>query len=291
MTAVKMNFLRDWHEEIIKEMRKEGLSFDKNTQKDLLVIRYFSYLRKKGTRKPYNVFKSKEFFCPPELENGLEQLVKILENGSDFSPYLSKQVEKLKNDGMFNDWGILHLHLGVQMESNGKYVERTGPLLFVCFKKEDAYLINVFQHNDWTKREVLQIIQNNWPETIKPFVIEGCVGISPELTEEQHQQLRDNGFSTLVELTDTQGNKLFICPPGMGITTSGDSIIDVMNYNKQVNSIKKIEKDVISCLATIKDDMKKENLTIPNTLVFKLVSENNKFAIRESNTGLLVVYA
>ncbi len=97
------------------------------------------------------------------LPNGLNQLVGILEKGQDISPYLSKQVDNISAiDGMFNDWGVLHLHLGDQPNpKDGRYIARTGPLLFLYLMQDNAYLINIYQHGDWTDKSILQTVQDN----------------------------------------------------------------------------------------------------------------------------------
>ncbi|HYF84512.1 MAG TPA: hypothetical protein VEB00_15965 [Clostridia bacterium] len=287
MEKLEMDFVQYWHIALIEEIKEEGLMFDENLSKDLLIIRYFSYLRKKGIRKPYNIKIAKEFNCPPELKKGLDQLIEVLKKGDDISPYLSKQVDKLNNDGMYNDWGILHLHLGDEIEANKKYIKRTGPLLFVYFLNDMAYLINVFQHKDWTKKDILQIMQNNWPELIEPFKIKGAQGLSYEVTDAQHQQLRDAGISVPVELIDKDGTKIVIIPPGMGIMTSGDAMIDVREYQNGIKEVRKLEISVKNNIGLINDTILKQKLQVPNVLRFNLVNIDGKWKVKEVNTGLI----
>ena len=153
MGSIKIDFVKDWEDEMIKEIKDEGIKIPKDMDIKTLILKYSTYLRKKGSRKPYIVHKSKEFECADNLEYGLNKIISILENSGDLSPYLSKHVDNLQNDPMFNDWGVLHLHLGNKPDKkDNNYVERTGPLLFLYFKENNAYLINIFEHGDWTKR-------------------------------------------------------------------------------------------------------------------------------------------
>jgi|GEM_PF-3866156 len=157
MYELQMNLVTDWQDIIINEIKAEGIQYPDTISKEKLIIGYLEYLRKKGERKPYNIYKSREFHCPPEMEKELNHFIKVLENGEDRSPYLNKFIDdnKTGNDDMFDHWGILQVHLHA---GNG------GPLLLVCFKDDNAYLINVFDHKEQSKKEVLQILQNNWPE-------------------------------------------------------------------------------------------------------------------------------
>lgn len=58
-------------------------------------------------------------------------------------------------DLMVADWGIHHLHLSSEIDSDG-FVKRGGDLLFAAFGADDAYLIGIYQHlTDWARKEVL----------------------------------------------------------------------------------------------------------------------------------------
>mgnify|MGYP000882039825 CR=1 FL=1 len=287
MGEIQMDFVKDWQEEILKYIKKEGIQIPNDIRTDSLIIKYFTFLRKKGTGQPYHIHKSKEFKCPFELKYGLNQIIYILEYGGDISPYLSKQVDELENDGMFNDWGVLHLHLGKEMEKNNKYVKRTGPLLFVYFKENNAYLINIYKHGDWTKKEVLQIMYDNWPEVINPFIMKGVQGLEQEMSEKEHYRLRQSGGTTIIELKDKDGEAVILAPPGMGISTSGDAMIDVRDYLFYKREIKHLEETIKNNIIHIEKCIKAKELAMPNTLIFTLVREDDKWLIKENNTKLL----
>lgn len=290
MKNIDMNLVANWQDEMIKEMREASLRFSDALPKDSLIIKYFTYLRKKGDEKPKNIHKSKEFTCPAEYQEGLGDIERILTQGEDISPYLSKDVDKLKNDLMFNDWGVLHLHLGKNLEENNKYIERTGPLLFIYSKESNVYFINIFQHQEWTKKEVIQILYSNWPELLEPYIqkTKGFKGLEPQYTEEQHLALRKQGMVVFLELTDEEGNKFPLMPPGMGIATSGDAINDVRAYQEQINTINNIEDNVKNNISMVEDVMKKSKMDIPETFKFKLIYQENKWLIEEENTKLLL---
>lgn len=283
---VEMDFVSDWQEIMIGDMTADGLQFSNSMPKDSLVIRYFTFLRKKGglTPRPRRVHRSNEFLCPPDRLTGLNRLVNVLEKGQDISPYLSKQVDNISSiDGMFNDWGVLHLHLGDRPDArDGRFIARTGPLLFLYLMKDDAYLINVYEHGDWTDKSILQTVYDNWPELLKPFVLEGVIGLSQQNTEEQHASLRNAGVSVILELKDVNGDTLVIAPPVLGITTSRDAMQDVRAYQGQVKELRKIEEYVHENSSLFQETFKGE---IPDPLRLKLVHEDDKWSVVEQSTG------
>lgn len=283
-----MNFVGDWQRKILNDIKKEGIEIPNDIRTESLIIKYFTYLRKKGIRQSYNVYKSKKFRCPTEFTEGLDQIVNILKDGGDISPYLSKQVEHLKDDLMFNDWGVLHLHIGEKMEKNNKYIERTGPLLFVYFKENNAYLINIYEHGDWTKKDILQTMYNNWPELIEPFILKEVTGISGTLSETDHQKIQKSGGFTLIELKDENGNNTVIMPPGIGIASSGDSIIDVQNHDNEIEKIMILEDLIREDINIVKELMQEHYIKIPETFKFSLVRNQGNWQIKEENTKLII---
>lgn len=282
---VQMDFLSDWQNIMIEEIKEVGLSYSPATFTDSLIIKYFTYQRKKGgSPRPRRVHMSNRFSYPPELENGLKRLIDTLKKGEDISPYFSKQVDKISSiDGMFNDWGVLHLHLGDGIDpANGRYVTRTGPLLFLYLHEEDAYLINVYEHGDWTDRSVLQTAFDNWPELIEPYVLKGAIGLSPPYTEEDHARLRAAGLNVAMELKDNEGNTFVIAPPGFGQTASRDAFADVRAYHQSINTIRAIERDLLEkpqSFETLFGGNKPESVRL------KLIRDNDKFYIIEQSTN------
>lgn len=286
MENIQMNFVSDWKEGIIQEITDAGIQIPEGRSKDSVIIKYFTYLRKRGDMKPRRIHISQQFTCPPGYEAGLEKLINVLKNGEDFSPYLSKLVVKLMNDGMFNDWGILHLHLGEDLEDNNKYVKRTGPLLFLFLHEDDAYLINIYTHQNWTKKEILQLMYDNWPELIDRFKINGVLPNST-FTEQQHQRLRNRGMNVMVGLKDSNGEEFAIVPPGLGITASGDSMNDVRVYHRQLKILRDMEEMIRNNLEMVKTTIKNQNQLLPEVLKFKLVSLEGNWKVVEDNTQLI----
>lgn len=292
MNNIQMNLKQDWVNMVESDIEQEGLVIPAGMNLDNKIIKYFTYLRKKAPKGPLNVIKSRKFHCDAEFLSAINEIERIFNSGDDYSPYLSKQVDKFRDDLMFNDWGILHLHLGTELESNGRYIQRTGPLLFVYFNKNNVYFINVYPHSKWTNREVLQTIYDNWPEVLKPFIMDGVKDIKPEYTEEQHFRLRKCGYNASIPLVDNRGEKIVIMAPGMGITKSGDSINDVRYYQSVCKSIRLIEEEIRENIDSLKDDIKSKGIAIPSVFNFELLdqNENDGWIIQEKHTGLYLNY-
>lgn len=284
-----MDLVQDWQDIMLEDIRKEGLSFSLTQPRDTLIIRYFTYLRKQGPKKPCTIFKSREFYCPPQLRKGLKQIETLLKRGEDISLYLSKDVENLKEDLMFNDWGVLHLHLGDTLDKKKNLIKRTGPLLFIYFKDAEAYFINIFQHKEWTKKAVIQTIYDNWPDLITPFKlnIPEFQGFSPEFSESDHLKLRTSHMNVMLEIKDEYGNRLPLMPPGMGLVSSGDSMKDVRSYQYQVNEIRKIEDTITENIGNIARNQSLKGIPT-NRFYFRLIYFKGSWKVLEVNSGLLL---
>ncbi len=64
---------------------------------------------------------------------------------------------------MLNAWGVHHMHLATALTRKG-HVRRTKQLLFVVFHPEDAYLVDIGDHNSFHQRRVLEVIARTWPD-------------------------------------------------------------------------------------------------------------------------------
>ncbi|XMB66698.1 hypothetical protein RI065_10415 [Mycoplasmatota bacterium zrk1] len=155
----------------------------------------------------------------------------------------SKKIDNLNvNDLMFNEWGVVHLHLGVESDSNDpRFVQRTGPLLFVLLSDKEAYLIGVGKHGDWTDSNILKTIYENWPQLIERNIVD-AKGISYELTSAEHAGLRKENINAVLAF-ESGGVKIYYTP--IGIATSGDSIRDVRNYMRVISILNITEQEII----------------------------------------------
>jgi hypothetical protein len=93
------------------------------------------------------------------------------------------------SDGLLNEWGVHHLHLGADLLSDGSgRFERTAPLLFARITDDDFYAINVYQHGAWEESGILESLHRNWPDTIRSYRLKGIQG--EPLSKTQRRNLR-----------------------------------------------------------------------------------------------------
>ena len=72
-------------------------------------------------------------------------------------------------DRLLADWGLHHLHLGTTPHpKRPEFVSRTRHVLFVAFKPDDAYLVDIAEHEsdgaNWSALKLLEIVVRNWPD-------------------------------------------------------------------------------------------------------------------------------
>ncbi|MNI17748.1 hypothetical protein D3C73_711300 [compost metagenome] len=236
--------------------------------------------------RPRTVHRSREFSCPQDVQRGLDQLIHLLEAGQDISPYMSTQVDRISfMDDMFNDWGVLHLHLGERLRPDGRLIERTGPILFLYLPEQtdDAYLINVYQHREWAKTSVLQTMYDNWPHLMN--VLNGVQGTTITYSESQHQRLRQAGYKVLTQITDHNGNPIVVNAPGVGQVASRDSIIDVKSFGHMMNELRRMENEIRANLQPIDALYSGQP---PKGIELKLIRDNGQYAIVDQQTGQII---
>jgi len=160
----------------------------------------------------------------------LDQIVAFLRAGTEITAHLSRDINygyqgtstaKPKKrrrdlDLLLNDWGVHHLHLSTVIETDG-FVRRNGPLLFAVFRPENAYLIDIMNHDDWTREYVIQVMVREWPDAGRVHEIKG-EGLSHPLSEQDRKILRSKHVFAAFEID----GKNYM--PAAGLTSAGTSI-------------------------------------------------------------------
>lgn len=194
----------------------------------------------------------------------LAAIVAKIEEGADLAPHLSEKVTSAHSaatdargkpvkmhrrrdlDLMLAAWGIHHLHLSGQIELNG-FVTRGADLLFAAFKPNDAYLIGVYDHDSWARKEVLDVIVNNWPDAGIASVSQSGVTASVDLTDEEILDLRKAGGNAIVNV-----NGRAVIPGLMGL--GGTSILITDHANETAHAIYRLDQQVIQHGVGVLDD-------------------------------------
>ena len=289
---VSMDFCLDYSNMVKVWMQKNGIKTDKAGWD--LWYEFFNLQQKTVRARKRKVLFSNEFTCPFEVQAGLDVLVNKFENGENVVPYLSKDAfNPSKFDGLLYDWGIYHFHLG-SVDLKTGHIKRTGPVLFAWVNDDAVYCINIYSHGKnvpppWYKKELIQIIHNNWPELIKQWKLPELTQLVPHPTDDDYKWARQEHLYTCIEIAEGT----VYAPPGRGLTSSGHSSEVVLLCNSIWNTLKRnelyIKEHISSFISVIQ--ARTGVFSYSKKLYFKLWYEDKEFYVVDigSQTALLKV--
>lgn len=283
-----MDFYKDWIA-ILKHWLIEN-DFQPSNDPEKISIQFFNLQKRLVAPIPRKIYFSKEFNCPLEYRSGLESLIKKIENGEEITLNLSRKLKDLEyNDPMLNDWGIHHVHLGIDFNHKIGMMSRTKPILLVRFIDDKAFFIAVKNHGrgvkkqPWTMQEIIRIIYNNWPELLEQHQLSGITG--RDLSDEEVAQSRRGGYNLGIHV-----NQKVFMPLGLGYTASGKSFESIYKTDYYKIHITDCEKYIAANINEIKKELHKKNIEIGKNLNFKLMvdQESGTFYAKEVNSNLLI---
>ena len=180
--------------------------------------------------RPRRILKASNFDSSNH-EVGIAKLEAAIRNGDSLTPYMSKTITDTGyRDSLLDHWGIFHFHLGTELEDGGSFVRRTRDVLLCRVDDSHAYFIKVVPHvpAPWYEKELIEIIHENWPESIKHALATGVTGLSPTLNDQEVAELRRK--SNIVLLLEMSDGTVYV-PPGVGntlvtVATDGSSVND-----------------------------------------------------------------
>lgn len=238
--SVIVDFTSDWKKFMEDEISSQGYSVDANEDIHKISYRFFNLRKRHIAPVRRAVHESIGFSCPANLQNGYDILKAKLQTGQDVYPHLSKFLLKDDyEDSLLNDWGIHHLHLGVNPEKSG-FIERTGPLLFAHVTADSVYCLGIYPHGSWTQQDLIRVIHDNWPSVIAAKKINGVVGLSHIATDSDIAALRKAGVQTMIQLEPG----VVYAPLGGGYSTAGTSIESTMRSDWYMRLIRNLEDHV-----------------------------------------------
>lgn len=191
-----------------------------------------------------------------------------------------------KDDLMLYDWGIYHLHISDNLDTKKSdgFMERSDLLLYALFNNDKVYFIKTINHkgenNMWTKKECLEIINDNWPHLLEPYVMKGVAEEQQYISDDERSALRKNHVNTFVTLN----NGVVIMPPNMGFMCDGTpikAVYDADNLKKQLNEVQSnIMNDISNFRKQIKSnediyEIKLENIKLEKVEVKQLILKVN----------------
>jgi hypothetical protein len=164
-----------------------------------------------------------------------------LSQGKDVTPWLSDTVRTRqadpKADMMFNDWRIIHFHLGDFFVGKNK-VHRTGDLLFAFIADDHVVLLDVQPHGSWAMRDLLRILLRVSPADMTSCEFKGVLGARRSYTDDEILKLRHAGMNAPIDID----GRLFLAP-GLGVASSKHSTRLVRAPRVIMRNIEKVRKD------------------------------------------------
>ena len=241
---------------------------------------YFNVLFKSVAARPRQSWFSNELqrrALPRVLQTGLERFVEDCRLGADLNPYLSKSWRKGdEHDWLLNDWGIKHFHLGVPTARG--VVPRTRGLLFAWVGTDDIYLIDVLSHQAFAARSIIEIVAQNWPQLVEPFVLKGITPPSEGgWSDDERDTLRRKGVMPILHF----GGKAY-AGPGGGFATTGISNRATHWLQTARRRITAMEAEARSRAVDLAAQVELETGKQPSKICANLIVQNGKLGYRYS---------
>lgn len=217
-----------------------------------LMLTYGNWRARFISPQPRVVHISAELAASPAFHQhqaAISSIIEKLESGHDIAAHLSKGVSvayqplaeraaalhrRRDLDQLISDWGMHHLHLSTVVSGDG-FVERTGDLLFVAIKPDDAYLLNVLPHGSWAEVGLVEIVVRNWPDAGIVHRLEGVLGLVQPTTPEERTRLRRGGVVCLLEI-----DGMVFTPPGQ--TTAGTPMRVTIAANNCMSALQQFRR-------------------------------------------------
>ena len=234
MVEIKIDLYRDFADAVRHQMASEGYDIESIKGDDETAIRSYARLNRRIIApRPRQILKASKF-DPSNHEVGIAKLETAIRNGERLSPYMSRTISDTGyHDSLLDHWGIYHFHLGTELAEGGSFVRRTRDVLLCRVDDSNAYFIKVVPHGrnvpaPWYEKELIEIIHENWPESIRHALATGVTGLSPRFTDEGVAELRRK--SNIVLLLEMSDGTVYV-PPGVGntlglVATDGSNIND-----------------------------------------------------------------
>ena len=281
---MNIDFVRDAKELFRRRLEAMGVIVKHDNDP---IISWYIYRGRTIPISRRKVVKAKGFSFPPLFTEKLKSLETKIENGANLASYLSRSIMNCsKDDLMLYDWGIYHLHISDNLDTKKSdgFMERSDLLLYALFNNDKVYFIKTINHkgenNMWTKKECLEIINDNWPHLLEPYVMKGVAEEQQYISDDERSALRKNHVNTFVTLN----NGVVIMPPNMGFMCDGTpikAVYDADNLKKQLNEVQSnIMNDISNFRKQIKSnediyEIKLENIKLEKVEVKQLILKVN----------------
>lgn len=280
---LKMDLMKDYADLLRQRLAAKGYPSPASETDEEALTRYLNMLNRSIEPRGRVTKKAAGFACPPDQQAGLDALIKVSEAGGNLRPYQSTGMEKDKyDDGMLNDWGLHHFHMGTNPHPTiPGYVSRTGPLLYAVVTPDTLYCIAILQHQQWSNQQLLEVMHRSFPELTKAATFKSSMlqpqGLAVNYTDNEVQQLRNAGINAITQRRDGS----IMMGPGGGVN---------LNRKKGQKSTKVAKEniDVRKVLQDAEDALNEQAVKagIPNGHEVHLVEENGQLIVKDASGAL-----
>lgn len=232
---------------VVLRSELEELHFDTRSVTDplQLIQAYFTMARRLVPQQRYEVREAEGFTVPEDVRDGYELLKRKFLDGTDVTPHLHKAIVDTEGkDAMLFDWGIHHFHLGTIMD--GDFIERTGNVLYAVINQSTVYAIGINQHGHWADKEMLDIINTNWPTLLNDYRLPAETQLTYVPTSEDIKKFRSGNINLFVQLSDGSCVK----GRGGGLTACGSSAECMFQAINLRGCLLKVEDEILNKLNT-----------------------------------------
>lgn len=266
-----------------------------------MLIAYCNWLDRGIPRRAYSVVRSaalnsNPLGLDPKYAAGLLEIERKLSSSEDLTPHLSRGIlnsfvsppnrspnlaQRGDLDLLLNDWGLHHLHLGTQIESDG-FVERTGPLLFAAIIGQQAYLIDIKPHGAWVDTELIATSVREWPHAHIALEMKGVLGLSYYPTDGERKKLRQAGINCPIEVD----GKFYL--PRMGLSTAGTSLQAVRKSDRLRATVQDFCRRWETNPGEILDSVRSAGVEPSSSLEWQFIFLEKGYGMVDRSTGLTI---
>jgi hypothetical protein len=274
------DFNRDWLQIMRAILAAEGITYDAQATHEELSLTFWNMVTRRVPRVPRAVSFANNFPTPAPEQAGLDALIEKFRAGEDVNPHLSRKRldagDANFHDGLLNDWGIQHFHLG----PNGA---RTNDCLFAVVRDDHVYGLAVLPHGAYGEVDLVQRIHDSWPQLLLGVKTTLLPTMTPP-TAAEIKKARRAGLSPLVQVADGT----VYAPIGGGITTArvGGSVVSLSDYGFEFVSACQEWFDQVAPrnLEAAQD----AGMSLPDPATFTLMYERNVFFAVEREAKIKV---
>lgn len=257
---------------------------------DSVILRWHRMQKRVPSARPWTIVESAELIAQryalsAEDQAGLDAVLDRARTGQDLFPHLSRRILNPDfHDLMLYDWNINHFHLRSESRSDGLF-EGSKNVLFAWADEATGklYCIGVYAH-EFSKQEVLAIMERNWPELLEPYKLKG-IDVKKGYTDEDVAAFRKIGANVVVP--DQAGSGFTSL--GGGVSTAGTSFEGqrFLNWAKRV--LKDAEAAIIGQKAALERDFQEQADLAWGELDFHLTQFGPCIDVKELKTGTTIL--